>query len=169
MISARVYNLEGELGAEFDHMAIVVQLDKTYLVDVGFGASFHEPLLIETGIIQKDIIDSFKIEEYDEDYLCLYRSEDGVNYLKKYLFTCKERKLADFNGMCNYHQSSPKSIFTQKMIYSKATKNGRITLSNNKLITTIGDKKIENPIAGEDELNSVLKDRFGIIQKEIML
>ena len=61
MISARVFNLAGELGEEFDHMAIVVQLEKTYLVDVGFGASFHEPLLLETGIKQKDVAGFFKI------------------------------------------------------------------------------------------------------------
>lgn len=53
-----------------------------YLVDVGFGASFHEPLLLETGIVQKDVTEFFKIEKYNDNYLCLYRSNDGVNYLK---------------------------------------------------------------------------------------
>ena len=87
MISARVYNSEGELGAEFDHMAIVVQMEKSYLVDVGFGASFHEPLLLKTGIKQKDTAGFFKIEKYDDDYLCLFHSDYGEHYVKKYLFT----------------------------------------------------------------------------------
>ena len=162
MISARVYNLAGELGEEFDHMAIVVQLEKPYLVDVGFGASFHEPLLLETGTIQKDVNHYFKIEEYDEGYLCLYWSEDGVNFTKKYLFTLDRKELSDFTPMCNYHQSSPESIFTQKMICTKARKNGRITLSDHKLITTIGNTKHEKLIMDEDELNKILEEKFDI-------
>ncbi|RLD65459.1 MAG: arylamine N-acetyltransferase [Bacteroidetes bacterium] len=162
MIAARVYNLAGDLGQEYDHMALIVQLDKTYLVDVGFGASFHEPLLLELETIQKDVNHYFKIAEYDEGYLCLYWSEDGVNFTKKYLFTLKERKLSDFESMCNYHQSSPESIFTQKMICTKTTKNGRITLSDHKLITTIGNTKHEKLIMDEDELNKILEEKFDI-------
>ncbi len=162
MIAARVYNLVGDLGQEYDHMALIVQLDKTYLVDVGFGASFHEPLLLETGTIQKDVNHYFKIEEYDKGYLCLYWSEDGVKFTKKYLFTLDRKELSDFIPMCNYHQFSPESIFTQKTICTKAWKNGRITLSDHKLITTIGNTKHEKLIMDEDELNKILEEKFDI-------
>jgi len=162
MIAARVYNLAGDLGQEYDHMALIVQLDKTYLVDVGFGASFYEPLLLELETIQKDVNHYFKIAEYDEGYLCLYWSEDGVNFTKKYLFALKERELSDFEPMCNYHQFSTESIFTQKMICTKTTENGRITLSDHKLITTIGNTKHEKLIMDEDELNKILEEKFDI-------
>ena len=83
--------------------------------------------------------------------------------MKKYLFKLTERKLSDFIKMCNYQQSSPESIFTQKLICTKARKNGRITLSNNKFITSSGDKKVENLIMDENEINNLLKEKFDII------
>src|SRR5215475_5423928 len=47
MLSARVANAEGEFGPDFDHMALMVSIDERWLVDVGFGDSFHTPLLID--------------------------------------------------------------------------------------------------------------------------
>src|SRR6267142_3850477 len=46
MLSAQVANSEGVFGPDFDHMTLVVTLRETWLVDVGFGDSFLEPLLI---------------------------------------------------------------------------------------------------------------------------
>ena len=47
MLSASVANSEGEWGPEFDHMTLLVSLDERWLVDVGFGDSFVEPLRLE--------------------------------------------------------------------------------------------------------------------------
>ena len=42
MLSAHVFNHERkDLGPEFDHMTLLVHLEKDYLVDVGFGDSFR--------------------------------------------------------------------------------------------------------------------------------
>ena len=50
MLSAEVANADGSFSQPFDHMALMVQLEQRWLVDVGFGDSFLEPLLIdETG------------------------------------------------------------------------------------------------------------------------
>src|SRR5215213_9389215 len=47
MLSASVANAKGEWGPEFDHMTLLVTLDKRWLVDVGFGDSFIEPLPLD--------------------------------------------------------------------------------------------------------------------------
>ena len=47
MLSAGVANAEGGFGPDFDHMALMVTLDERWLVDVGFGDSFREPLLLD--------------------------------------------------------------------------------------------------------------------------
>src|SRR5258706_14660517 len=47
MLSARVFDEQGLSGADFDHMALLVTLDKRWLVDVGFGDSFGEPLWLD--------------------------------------------------------------------------------------------------------------------------
>jgi N-hydroxyarylamine O-acetyltransferase len=47
MLSAGVANANGKFGPDFDHMALMVQLEERWLVDVGFGDSFFEPLLLD--------------------------------------------------------------------------------------------------------------------------
>jgi N-hydroxyarylamine O-acetyltransferase len=45
--SARVARSDGGESPEFDHLALRVDLDETWLADVGFGESFLEPLRIK--------------------------------------------------------------------------------------------------------------------------
>src|SRR5216684_3858804 len=47
MLSARVANAEGIFGPDFDHMTLLVTLTERWLVDVGFGDSFLEPLKLD--------------------------------------------------------------------------------------------------------------------------
>src|SRR5262249_19643128 len=47
MLSAGVANAKGEFGPDFDHMTLMVTLAERWLVDVGFGESFMEPLLLD--------------------------------------------------------------------------------------------------------------------------
>ena len=47
MLSAEVANAEGGFSPDFDHMALMVSLEQRWLVDVGFGDSFREPLLLD--------------------------------------------------------------------------------------------------------------------------
>src|SRR5216683_1675556 len=47
MLSAEVARAEGGFSQPFDHMTLVVKAEQRWLVDVGFGDSFLEPLLID--------------------------------------------------------------------------------------------------------------------------
>src|SRR5262249_20284948 len=47
MLSAGVARAEGGFSPPFDHMAMMVTLEQRWLVDVGFGDLFREPLLID--------------------------------------------------------------------------------------------------------------------------
>lgn len=48
IISARVFGKE-KIGREFDHLILGVSLGKEWLVDVGFGENFLEPIQIAVG------------------------------------------------------------------------------------------------------------------------
>jgi N-hydroxyarylamine O-acetyltransferase len=65
--------------------------------------------------------------------------------------------------MCNYNQTSPDSHFTQKRICSIAWPNGRVTLSDMRLIETSGNEKSERLISDEAEYAVILLKEFGII------
>ena len=65
--------------------------------------------------------------------------------------------------MCNYHQTSPESHFTQKRVCSKAVENGRITLSDLKIIKTEKGIRTETELKDESEFLESLKKYFGIV------
>ena len=64
--------------------------------------------------------------------------------------------------MCQRHQTSPTSVFTQKTVCSVATPDGRITLSNGRLITTVGEQFEERKVTAEEDYRALLQDHFGI-------
>ena len=64
--------------------------------------------------------------------------------------------------MCQRQQTSSESIFARKAVCSLATPDGRITLSNSRLIMTTGERREEREIAGEEEYRTLLKTHFGI-------
>lgn len=152
IISARVYNGEMEaFGKEFDHLAIIVELNQAeYLVDVGFGAFSFHPLKFELGSIQSDPRGDFVIEAYEDGYYKVSKVAGEPKSLE-YIFTKKERMLNEFAEMCDYHQTSPNSFFTQKKLISRPTEMGRITITGNTLKVTENGKTIkEDQFAMED-------------------
>lgn len=126
LLSARAVGKTGIEGPEFDHLCLRVDLDEPWLADVGFGDCFLEPLRLQTGIEQKDGAGTFRIVSRGERLELEKATEGGW----------QPRKLQEFSGMCHYHQTSRESPFTQKSVCSRATPDGRITVSDMKLIVT---------------------------------
>jgi N-hydroxyarylamine O-acetyltransferase len=163
MVSARVYDEEEIPGAEFDHMVLIVKIENDeYLTDVGFGDSFIEPLSINLDFVNEDGTRFYQIVSEGKENYKLLSSEDGVTFLPKYRFSMKERKLSEFEQMCEYHQTSPKSHFTKNRLCSLLNEEGRITLVNDRLITTRNNKKEEVHLRADEEFNENLKKYFGI-------
>ncbi|HSD62817.1 MAG TPA: arylamine N-acetyltransferase [Ignavibacteriaceae bacterium] len=162
-ISAGVFSKAGKFSPDFDHMALIVEINNAeYLADVGFGDSFIEPLKFQLDIIQKDMAGYFKISESEEKgYFILFRSSDGNDFLPQYKFSVIPRQLKEYESMCEFNQTSPQSSFTQKVICSKATETGRISLSDLKLIVTEKGNKNQTEIT-EEEFHSLLNRYFGI-------
>ena len=162
MLSARVTRASGQPGPEFDHLALRVDLDEPWLCDVGFGDSFVEPLRLQPGIEQPQGKRTFRlIEEGDVLHLEL-REPHSQDWDRQYSFTLVPRRLSEFAGMCEYHQTSPDSGFTQSTICSLATKDGRITLTDRELITTRDGERISIPVTSQAQRPAALRDTFGI-------
>ncbi len=162
MISARVFD-DGILGPEFDHLAIIVNLkNKEWLCDVGFGDSFYEPLELTIDKVQLDHGRFFKITVQSNNNFIIYRSDDQIDWQPQYSFTKISRVIKEFEPMCLYHQISPNSHFTQKIVCTKATENGRITITKEKLKITEEKNKKEVPINNEENFKAYLKKYFQI-------
>jgi N-hydroxyarylamine O-acetyltransferase len=163
MIAAGVSDDGVNYGPDFDHMALIVKLNnEEYLADVGFGDSFITPLKFQLDEIRYDENGFFRISKADENHhFILFQSADGEKFVQQYKFTLIPRKLNDYDEICLYHQTSPESHFTQKVVCSMATESGRITLSNLKLIITENGVKKQEEI-NEREFQFLLKKHFNI-------
>jgi N-hydroxyarylamine O-acetyltransferase len=188
-LSAEVANAEGGFSQPFDHMTLLVKLEQRWLVDVGFGDSFLEPLLIDEGSEQIQGERAYRIIR-EGDYLIMMRRdklslpttvaagvEDAWNPNQnagkpQYRFTLQPYEYEDFAGMCRYHQTSPQSHFTKGRICSRATANGgRITLSaaagttpgDMRLITTSRNgERDEQILHSNEEYAAALRKHFGV-------
>ncbi len=163
IISARTYGENGTLGDEFDHLLLLASFeDKEWLVDVGFGDLCLAPIEFKLGGMQMDGNKYFRIEETPDRKYILQSSTDGEHFSNQYLFSKKERQFVEFVAKCHYHQTSPQSIFTRKKVITKATKEGRITLTDKKFIIHKLGEKLEEAILNQDQFDTKLVQHFNI-------
>ncbi len=163
MLSARVANAEGDFGPDFDHMVLMVTLEERWLADVGFGDSFREPLLLDYQGEQTQDDDAYRIASHNPHLILSQRRGDG-EWKDQYRFTLQPHAYPDYAGMCHYHQTSPQSHFTRARICTRATPEGRITLSEMRLITTNKDHgRQEQILTSDDEYQAALREHFGIV------
>ena len=151
MLSAGVARKSGGFGPEFDHMTLAVDIgEEQWLADVGFGDGFLEPLRLTAG---------GKGEYHlrrDERWILLSGDEP------QYRFTLTPHRLADYADMCRYHQTSPESSFTRGRLATRATADGRITVTDHRLIVTRRGVRQEREIAGEQEFKQICGEHFGL-------
>ena len=191
LLSAGVAHQGGGFGPEFDHMALLVYAPGDrglgtgdwglgsgsqspianpqspipapggWLADVGFGDSFRQPLRLDEPGAQQQDGRAYQLAREGERWTLLAH-EDGTNWSPQYQFSLQPRRLDDYVAMCHYHQTSPASSFTQRRLCSLATPQGRITLSDMRLIFTSDGVKQERLLADQQEYAAALREHFGI-------
>lgn len=157
LLAARVFG-GGRLGPLFDHLALRVDLDEPWLVDVGFGDFADEPLRLDERGEQKDAAGVFQIVQAPGDLGdldVLHNGEHG------YRLTARPYELADFAPTCWWHSTSPDSHFTRSPVCSIRTEEGRTTISGRKLIVTRQGERTER-ILNENELLPAYLEHFGV-------
>ena len=146
LLGARVSGGEA-FGPPLDHLVLAVGSpdEGRWLVDVGFGDHSLYPLRFEEGIDQDDPAGVFHLHRVDNGDWDLYRGD-----ALQYRIESHPRELSDFEAMCWYHQSSPRSHFTRSVVCSRRSTTGRITLTARRLITTNADKREETELSADD-------------------
>jgi len=160
MLSAGVARDEGGFDPPFDHLTLMVQLEQRWLADVGFGDSFREPLLFDERGEQVQGEDAYRLVDGDGHVIVERRRSD--EWKPEYRFTLEPHRYSDFADMCHYHQTSPESIFTRRRACTLATADGRITVSEMRLIITERGVKRERELASPEEWRAALREYFGI-------
>jgi N-hydroxyarylamine O-acetyltransferase len=147
---------------EFDHLLLEVTRGEEgpWLVDVGFGDGFSEPPPLLPGQWTSRG-QSFRLEQRGEEHALSFQAPDG-SWKVLYAFTRVPRRLEEFSEMCRYHQTAPESFFLRKLICSRMTATGRVTLSGDRLILTEHGQRTEWTLGSEDALAQALFEHFGI-------
>ncbi|WP_329494314.1 arylamine N-acetyltransferase [Kitasatospora herbaricolor] len=154
LLGARVFFAE-RLGPPMDHLALRVDLDEPWLVDVGFGRFSHAPLRLDERGDQQDTAGVFRLSEHGEDLDVL---QDGS---LQYRLEPRGYALADFGPTCWWQTTSPESPFTKGLTCSLPTGDGRVTLSGTRLIRTAGEERTETDL-DEREALEAYRTWFGI-------
>jgi N-hydroxyarylamine O-acetyltransferase len=163
MLSARVYrsNLD-QFSPEFDHMLLLVHLDRPLLVDVGFGDSARKPVVLPDGVVE-DISGAYRIQQMaaDAEWHLLERNRVD-RWQPLYTFTTQPRALSEYQSRCDFHQTAPESHFKHGTICSVATETGRLSLTDDALIITKDNTKERIPISSSAVYDQLLREYFGI-------
>ncbi|HSG41984.1 MAG TPA: arylamine N-acetyltransferase [Anaerolineales bacterium] len=172
-LNARVYNRTGELGSDFDHLTLLVQIpdqSERWLADVGFGDSFIEPLRFDEQDehIQGVALSSskgpraYRLQQTSDGYI-VWQKNYTREWEQQYYFDLQPHRFPDeYLAGCQYHQTSPKSSFTRGSIISKALPDGRISLEEENLIITINGVRTEKPVLNQAEHQLLLKEHFDV-------
>jgi N-hydroxyarylamine O-acetyltransferase len=142
---------------DFAHLTLRVDLDRPWLADVGFGASFTRPLRLDDGGDQERDGSTYRVARAPDSRMVLH--ENGI---AQYAFALEPRRLEQFAEMCVLQQTSPGSHFLQAPMCTLATEDGRETLSGMRLITTSKDGRSERELEDEADRAAVLREVFGV-------
>jgi len=169
-LNARVYDRDGNLGIDFDHLALLVKLPNDsarWLADVGFGDSFNEPLDFEERGDQVQDLRAYRLEQIESGYATWQKNYDG-SWERQYFFDLHPRTFpTDYEPACSYHQTSPESSFTRGSIISKATPDGRVSLEDGRLILTKNGQRSVRQVEGKDEYRVLLHEYFDVTLQRI--
>lgn len=163
-LNARDYHEEDAFGIDFDHLTLMVRVaDRStrWLVDVGWGDSFTQPLDIDKEGWQDEGQRAYKVEPFREGYQLWQKDFDG-KIERQYFFDLIDHRFpAEYAEACLFHQTSPQSPFTKKRIISSLTEDGRISLDDAKLIIARKRQRAESPVS-EEERPALLQEHFGV-------
>jgi N-hydroxyarylamine O-acetyltransferase len=165
-LNARDYHEEdGSFGIDFDHLVLLVQVpgdSRRWLVDVGWGDTFTQPLDLDDPNEQVQGPRGYWIEPFKDGYQLWQRNFDGSPERQYYFDLTAHSFPSEYEATCLYHQTSPQSIFTQKRVATRLTVDGRVTLDQEKLIVTKNAQR-EIRLVTEEERTALLLEHFGII------
>ncbi|MBA0127690.1 arylamine N-acetyltransferase [Haloechinothrix sp. YIM 98757] len=155
--SARVYTGDGDLGPPFDHLALRVDLDEPWLVDVGFGRGPVRPLRLDSREPQPDEDGEYRIVGVDNGDRDLYREDTPI-----YRIEARARELRDFVPTCWYHATCPDSHFTRNTTCSRRVPGGRVTVSGNRLIESVHEQRSETVLDSDEDVLATYRSRLGV-------
>ena len=161
-LAAEVWSRDqGTWGPPFDHLVLRVDLEGPWLVDVGFGDGFPEPMELRDGAELLDIGGRvFRLTREGDAWLLTELPAGADARVPLYRFSGTPHDLADFTPTCRW-QETESPFFTGHRVVEMAAPDGGTTLYDDRLIVHAGTERTERRVT-EAEVPDLLRDVFGI-------
>lgn len=145
-----------------DHLSLEVTLDQPYLVDVGFGDSFINPLELNTAGPQDGGSGTFEFIASSEGTTLTRHDSDGVPE-PSYRFKRVDRDLDDFSPASDHLWTDPTLHWQHKPFATRLIDGGpdRITLLKDRLKIEVDGITTQTPVAASD-WRTALVTNFGL-------
>src|SRR5215216_1227551 len=165
-LNARDYHPQDDsFGIDFDHLVLLVRVPNEstrWLVDIGWGDTFTHPLDLDDPHWQEQGLRAYRLEPFRDGYQLWQKGYQAEIEPQYYFDLAPHQFPAEYEATCLYHQTSPESIFTRKIIISRLTEDGRVSLDSGRLIITRNGERSERPFENEEEFHQLLKQYFDI-------
>jgi N-hydroxyarylamine O-acetyltransferase len=158
-LQARIAGAAG-FTAPFAHLCLRVQLDRPYLVDVGFTRSPLAPIPLEAG--GEGVVNghSHRLSALESDLL-LEDSELGGPWSRCYRIELRSHPISAFDEQFRFLGGSPDSFFARAPLCIRATEAGWVRFLHGTLTETRGGEWLDPIPVGRDRWPSVFA-RFGL-------
>lgn len=140
------------------HLVLIVTVDRPYIVDVGFGDGFFEPLPLEPGRYRQQSLE-FGVS-HDGDWWRVHNQGHGG--ASHYDFTLEARSIESFADKCHELQTSADSGFVRATVCGRYERDGLIVLRGAVLREVKNGVLAVRVIEDADDYVRVLADRFDL-------
>ncbi|OJH35545.1 arylamine N-acetyltransferase family protein [Cystobacter ferrugineus] len=143
----------------FDHLVLEVALEEKWLVDVGFGEAFDEPLPLVPGR-WPTAGRMFVLESRGDEWSLAREELDGTRPWL-YAFSREPRRWEDFVAR-GQDYPPPGSPLRRELLCTRKTPRGRVTLRGERLILSEGGHRVERVLGAAEEREQLLLSHFGL-------
>jgi len=147
-----------------NHLVLLVQLDKTYIVDLGIGDGCRAPLPLVEGSHQQGEL-SFQLERIKERYWRFHNHSFGVPASFDFRQEVADEPL--LASVCHKLQVSPDSSFVQNFVAQIMQDNSVTSLTGKVMSVKTLAGTTKTVFSSSAELESTLAEVFGIEDQEI--
>jgi N-hydroxyarylamine O-acetyltransferase len=146
------------------HMLLLVIIDgRPWIADVGFGGpGLRAPIPLELERRAHQDGKSFRLVEADPYGIMLQTESDGA-WQSLYSFDLGHVVAADIAMGNHYTSTHPSAFFTYARVAALPRPDGRVTLYDSKLTTTVGAETHERTVERDRDLGAALQQEFGIV------
>jgi N-hydroxyarylamine O-acetyltransferase len=157
LVAAFSLDDDGTRGPEADHLRLLVDaVDGSWVVDVGNGARWPEPVPRRPGVHGR-----VQVCRDGDVWWTTERRGDG-RWERGWAWTPEPRELADFADRNWYQQHDPGSDFAGRRLAVLASPTGRVSLVNGVFAELDHGVRTEREVSAAEEW-ALLADRFGIV------